>query len=291
MVGMIGCVARLAAAFAAEPDGTGAPAPAPAPAELPSAPAEPPAEAPAAVPVATPTPQEVLDEAIGLYVQGKSSEARRRLQQVLGMGPDVPPSVRQKALAYLGEILFKPEDTHAALPVFEALLDEAPDYVMDPFEHPPDVCAFVEDLRESRRPEAIIPPKPPVAPVERGPFPIWSLMPGGVYYYVHKEPGVGIAVGGAQLAVFATNVVLYVHLGAIEPSAEGDTAAAAEWNAWQTATNVTGALTIASLVLPAAVETSRWLSQPRARTTQRLRDSVAATVMVTPGGVAMRGSF
>ncbi len=311
MIGMLGCVAGLAAAIAAEPVGTEPVGAAPdvpsetaprqtesdAPPESGVPPVEAPGESAAPVVVAPPlpTPQDVLDDAISMYVQGKSSEARRRLQYLLGMGPDIPAGVRQKALAYLGEILFKPDDTRAALPVFEALLDEAPDYVMDPFEHPPDVCAFVEDLRASRRQVAVVPPKPPPPPATRGPFPIWSFAPGGVYYYVHKEPGMGIAVGGAQLAVFATNIVLWAHLSAIAPTAESDIAAQAEWNAWQTATNVTGALTIASLVLPAAVETSRWLSQPEGRPSasagERRAGKLRANVQIAPGGVSVRGRF
>lgn len=225
-------------------------------------------------------PKQALDDAMQLYMDAQPAEARRRLQELLGSSADLPAGVRQDALAYLGDILLSEGDKPAARAVFEALLDEAPAYLMDPFAHPPDVCAYFEDLRLARRSEVVIlPPIPPPVPT-RGPFPIWSFAPGGVYYFVKGRPAAGVAWAGLQVTALATNITLFLyHTTSIPPSRESDTQAAAEWAAWQTATNVAGGVAIATMVLPPLIETSAWLSRPSAR------------VVVTPNGVVLNGTF
>ena len=69
------------------------------------------------------------------------------------LSPDsVVPSVKahskkqalQELAAKAAEICGLPERE-----IFETLLGEAPAYAMDPFEHPPEVCRYFEEVRAS----------------------------------------------------------------------------------------------------------------------------------------------
>ncbi len=202
------------------------------------------------------TPESRLESARSAYAQGRTSEAREQLKELLSAGPDLPASVRQDALAYLGDILFSEEGQGAAEGIFRTLLDEAPRYEMDPLQHPEEVSRFFETLRPRPQPfdvtvvKPTLPPAPPPAP--------WlALAPGGVYYFAHGKPRTGVAIAGVQAGLLVGNLVLIAQLRELEPVHEG-TDEVAEWRALELATDLTAGAFYLSLVLPPAIEFGRW---------------------------------
>jgi hypothetical protein len=213
-----------------------------------------------------------IEAARTLYAQGKAAEARELLRAVLARDPAPGAGVRQRALAYLGDLLYAEDGASAAEPFFLALLDENPDYVMDPLEHPPEVSRFLESLRPARPPLAVVQPPPP-----RSRPPWMSLSPGGLYYFTRRETGKGVAVASAQVALLVSNLVLLQQISTIEGVDTRDEAAVRSWQQLELATNLTAGAFYLSLVLPPAVEFSRWDSE--------------TTVTVAPGAVQVAGRF
>lgn len=214
-----------------------------------------------------------IESARRLYAQGRATEAQESLQSVLKLGPALSPEMRQRALAFLGDLLFSEEGARSAEPFFRALLDEDPDYVMDPLEHPPEVSRFFESLRAARpRPNLIAPPPPP-----REPPPWLALAPGGLHYFAHGNIGAGVAVATTQVALLVTNVVLFQQIGditVVDPEKAADVQA---YQQLELATNLTAGAFYVSLLLPPAVEFSRWGSD--------------TSVTFGPGSVQVAGRF
>ncbi len=214
-----------------------------------------------------------IDAARRLYAQGQAAEARDKLQAVLAMGPDLTPDIRQRVLASLGDLLYAEDGARAAEPFFRALLDENPNYVMDPLEHPPEVSRYLESLRAARpKPFA-----PQALPKPRGPAPWIALAPGGLYYFGRGEVGYGIAVASSQAALLVTNLLLIQRI-ADEQGVDGSNAdAVLAYQQLEFATNLTAGAFYLSLLLPPAVEFSRWGAE--------------AQVTVGPGVVQVAGRF
>lgn len=217
-----------------------------------------------------------LDAAIQAFLDGDTADAKTRLQGLLARGPELEAPIRRDALAYLGDILFTEDGAPAARNVLEALLDEDGEYRMDPIKHPPEVCAFFEDLRLSRIPVA---PPLKIEPPKRRPFPYLALLPGGVYYYTDHKPVTGVVVGGLQLGALVTNVVLYSQIQnhALVPRDDPD--AEAEFNRLVAGADIAAAAAWLSWIVPATVEVGRWATPTRVQ------------VGVGPGSVVLTGQF
>lgn len=221
-------------------------------------------------------PRQRLDDALRLYAQGDTASARAALQNIIGEGTTLPADVRQASLAYLGDILYSEEGREAARPFFSALLAESPDYVMDPFEHPEPVCEFFETLRAERT----VPSNPPVATAPRERAPWMTLVPGGVYWFGTGKVATGIAVAATQAGFLTANLLLFTDRRDNPGFSEEDTDAEAAWEAGRLAQNLTAAGFYMSLLLPPAIEFSRWSAEtPR------------ASLAIGPGALVVSGTF
>ncbi|MBM4365742.1 MAG: hypothetical protein FJ102_05965 [Deltaproteobacteria bacterium] len=225
--------------------------------------------------VAAVPPASRLEEAIRLYAQGDTAGSRALLQALVALGSELPADVRQGALAYLGDVLYSEEGPQASRPMFDALLEEAPDYVMDPFEHPEEVCRYFEALRAEARVPVIERPLP-----ERGAPPYWSLAPGGLHWYAQGKIGTGLAVTLTQAGLLGTNIALYQTLLARGKIPRDDPDALADYEAHRLGTNIAAGAFYLSLLLPPAIEFSRWSAQ-----------STRVGVGVGPGSVLVSGQF
>lgn len=218
-----------------------------------------------------------LDAAIQAFLDGDTADAKTRLQGLLARGPELDAPIRRDALAYLGDILLTEDGPSAARNVLEALLDEDAGYRMDPIKHPPEVCAFFEDLRLSRIPVA--PPPTRIEPAKPRPFPYLALLPGGVYYYTDRKPVTGVIVGGLQVGALVTNVVLYSQIQNHALVPRDDPEAEAEFNRLVVGADVAAAAAWLSWIVPATIEVGRWATPTRVQ------------VGVGPGSVVLTGQF
>ncbi len=232
-------------------------------------------------------PAELLEEAIDLYLDGRPAEARTALQGILALGPSLPADVREDALAYLGDVLYSEQGASAARGVFEALLAEAPAYVMDPFKHPPEVVRHFEALRRELAPDVT---RPPLVRVSRDPYPWTIVLPGGAYYFKERKVIPGLSVAAVQLAAIGTTVwtrsemLALPHLrtdpdGGISPGEDPNGAIARRYETLRILNLTTGIVGWAAYVVPVTVETIRWGADGR------------ATVAVGPTRVQMSVSF
>jgi hypothetical protein len=250
-----------------------------------SPPVAPPAEP---APSLAETPESSLSAAVRLYLDGDAAGAASALRTLLARGEELPRPLRLDALAYLGDIAYSLEGRPTARNIFSAILIEDPEYAMDPYEHPQDVCDYFETLRDEQRRATAPPPSPPRG--YRGPFPYLVFVPGGVHYFANRAPAAGAAVAGVQVATLAANLALYFEFRALSPLEEGDTAGLRQYQDLQAATNLAGAAFVGSLVAPPAIAMIGWLSRPPAPPGS---GAVAGRVSVVPlpGGLAARARF
>lgn len=221
-------------------------------------------------------PEARLAGAIRLYLAGDPVTARQQIQGLLAAS-DLDPALRRKAMAYLGDILYAEQGPEAARSTFESLLADAPDYAMDPFEHPPEVCAYFEDLRKRSVP--IAPPTFPAPAPSEEPWPWTVLLPGGAHYFAEGRPAPGVGFGTLQLVGLGVSVFTYVQLqddylqGMLKEDRD-------EYLRVVTINRAAAAVGWVAYVAPIALETTAW--------TQR-RGRVA--VGVGPGSLTVSGTF
>ncbi len=228
-----------------------------------------------------------LTHAVQRYLDGDAAGARSELQALLALGPDLPAEVRREALLWLGDLLFAEGGAGAARNVFETLLDEAPDYPIDPVAHSPEVVAYFESVRRAlaEPPPDQLPPDedPPELEPEREPWPWRSVVPFGVGYFVDKKPAAGVLIGGLQLVGLGVSAALYVDLsnkypqGGKFPEEQAADLEAFNREAW--INRSFAAAGVLSYLAPIAIETGAWSGKRR------------LTMAVGPTTVTLSGSF
>lgn len=220
-------------------------------------PAETPAAA-AATPGAAPTdPARALQDAVGRYQAGDTQSARETLQELLARGPSLPTQVKEETLAWLGDMLLGEQGPAAAHSAFEALLTENPDFIMDPFEHPPEVVLAFESVRAELRARAPLVPAPRVPPPTTK-YPASVLIPGGVHYFQTGRPIVGVAYGGLQIAGTAVSVATGISLAGLQDASTDDTEAQRRFRRLRAVNNTAAVVAWVAWTTPVFVETVRW---------------------------------
>ena len=154
-----------------------------------------------------PTARQRLDAAWRNYQLGKRELARTELAELVTDASVDDLAIRQQARIYLGELLFVQDDEEGARRFFEQVLQEDPNYTIDPFRHPPEVVGFFTYVRSYVVP--IAPPVDPVVAVQYPRPPISTWGPFGTYHLTHQAPRRGslYLVGG--LATAATSLILF----------------------------------------------------------------------------------
>lgn len=164
-----------------------------------------------------PPPAEArLDNAIEAYMAGDHAQARDLLTDILVDETVMDEDLLQRARVLLGEVLYVEGRTEAAWDTFRAILDEQPDYELDPYEHPPDVIRFFETVRGATavrtRPPDPNPDSEGMDGETRRSFPLLTLAPFGLYQITHEQPVKGTLLALGQAAAGAGSVLLYVQL-------------------------------------------------------------------------------
>ena len=126
-----------------------------------------------------------LNAAIADYLDGELEEARLALIRLAGdprLAEDT--ELQQQAQIYLGVVLYFMGERDASWETFVSVSLNDPEYVMDPFVHPPDVETFFKSAREYALDFGRTPPRVrPVPPGEEQPPWVMALVPGRLQLY------------------------------------------------------------------------------------------------------------
>ena len=145
---------------------------------------------------------ERLEAGVRLYQTGKAERAAAMFAALVNDPSLNQPDLRQQARLYLGEVHYSQQNQEEARRLFEAVLMVDPNFVMDPFAHPPDVTGFFETIRAYIRPTT--PPPPQItdsAPVPKTPASAFYGF--GIYQLSHgdKRMGTTLAIGQSVFAI------------------------------------------------------------------------------------------
>jgi tetratricopeptide (TPR) repeat protein len=238
--------------------------------------------------------RERLALAIRFYRAGEHDKAQATLINLLNDPAVENLGVEIQARVYLGEVLLAKGSRNEALEAFRTILELDPSFLLDPYEHPPDVVEFFDLVRAATRdlapddpppplPPAPIPPPPTLQPLHwtgYAPFGIHQLRQGrGVWFSVLAVGQVGTLAGS-----FATGVPLYMdHEGYQE---EYDRLLTMRtWN-WV----LTGSF--ASLWILGTVEASaHWRGDHRRRLAAWEAEHATSELQLLPGGVRWELEF
>jgi len=173
----------------------------------------------APLPLVIPSPQSRLEAAVVAY-QISNYQAAISILSDLAVNEDTPTEVRQEARIYLGEIRFVQDDEIGAQRFFEQVLSEDPNYRIDRFKHPPDVCSHFDYVRAYMADVAtVIEPTPPAV---FKPMPIQGYLPMGIYQFQHNQTRQGTILLVGQATTVLTSMVLFGILWADHEYPAGD---------------------------------------------------------------------
>lgn len=217
-------LSRVAAAVPAPEDR-------PAPEDGPAAPVDIPAPGLPASNHAPPPPvapqgaETRLENAIRDYQAGRHDLALTLLTALVRDEPDEAAVVRD-ARVYMAEIFLVQGNESAAREALEQVLQASPDLELDPFEHPPDICAFFELVKASGTwrpapvPSTLAPPRAPTRPS--------SLLPLGIAQFRQGRPVPGTLLAIGQGAACGLSAGLFTWLAVDRKHGSKDEAGFAE---------------------------------------------------------------
>lgn len=139
-------------------------------APAPPLPGDPLSTAHAPVPTLPADPADRLDNAVRAYHAGQQDLALSLLTALI-RDADPRSEVLREARVYMAEILLFQGNEASAREALELVLREQPGLVLDPFRHPPDICAFFELVKASGTWRAAPVEDPGPAPATRRPSP------------------------------------------------------------------------------------------------------------------------
>lgn len=154
---------------------------------------------------------EVLERAKATYFSGGHVEALDLLEGLrdrLEAGEEVDPKAAGEALIYLGEILQIDGYAVESYETFKYALTLHPDQTISIYHHPPEVVNLFGLARRELLDPPDVPPPPPPPP----PPPWWTFAPLGIPQFGQQRSGTGVLLGGLQLGLGATSIVMYVKL-------------------------------------------------------------------------------
>ena len=163
----------------------------------------------ASIESAAPAPADRLNEAVRIYQTGAPKHAQTLLAGIVNDPSYEDEPLRQRARVFLGEVLYLQQSEEEARRIFETVLTLEPNYIIDPFQHPPDVCGFFETIRTYIRPneesETIL-----TAPVP--PTPFNAYLGFGIYQLKHKERSLGTAMAIGQTTFGIISAIMFTGL-------------------------------------------------------------------------------
>jgi hypothetical protein len=148
-----------------------------------------------------------LNAAVKQYQLGNRSEAVQLLLSI-SMNNDYPQGVRQEARIYIAEILFVEGNPNDARNMFIETLNTDPNYNIDRFRHPPEICELFDQVKQQYISSPIgisVPPQPKK-------FPLSGYSPFGIYHFQQQKLWKGLSYSSLQLATGVTSITLFAYL-------------------------------------------------------------------------------
>ncbi len=151
---------------------------------------------------------------IRYYRAGDHDKARATLIELLTDETVTDRELRLTARVYLAEVLFVEDRREAALAAFQAILEDDPDYRLDPYEHPPDVIEFFDMVRATlamgREEPPVVDPEPQPPEVLR--FPVLGYAPLGVHHLQQRHWLRGSLLASSQVALATGSLITGISL-------------------------------------------------------------------------------
>jgi hypothetical protein len=153
------------------------------------------------------SPANRLDDAVRLYQTGDPLQAQAHLAGIVNDTSFDDEALRQRARVFLGEVLYLQQSEEEARRVFEAVLTLEPNYVVDPFEHPPDVSGFFETIRTYIRPPDLPAMAAPVPPT-----PLSAYLGFGIYQLKYNQRALGTSMAIGQTTFGLISAMMFAGL-------------------------------------------------------------------------------
>jgi len=246
-----------------------------------------PAAAAGAADVANSGPERLV-LAVRAIRTGNLELARSTLTSLLNDPATTDRQLRLAARVYLGEVLLAEGDRQAAWDAFRAILADAPEHRLDPYEHPPEIVDFFETVRAATMaigPDAP-PPEPQVpdpVPPELAPLPVGAYVPFGLHQFKQGRVLAGSLLAAGEAAflagTFATGIPLYVSHETGDPDEFADMKRARAFN-W----SLGGAFAVLWAV-GVGEANLQWRAAYRERRADWERQHASSALTIEPGGV------
>ena len=146
-----------------------------------------------------------LNEAVQFYQVGDRPQA---LQTLLSISSDnaYPQSIQQEARIYIAEILLVEGNVEGARSYFHEVLEINPNYNIDRFRHPPEVCLEFDYTNAQWKQRQ---PTPSITPTNRA---LTKFAPFGIYQFQRNQAVKGFVYSGLQLGTAITSITLFSYL-------------------------------------------------------------------------------
>lgn len=146
-----------------------------------------------------------LNEAVQFYQVGDRPQALQTLLSIT-TDPIYPQSIQQEARIYIAEILLVEGNIEGSRNYFHEVLEINPDYNIDRFRHPPEVCMEFDYTNAQWKQR-----QPPTTMIPTGPV-LSRFAPFGIYQFQRKQTVKGLLYSGLQLGTAITSITLFSYL-------------------------------------------------------------------------------
>jgi tetratricopeptide (TPR) repeat protein len=148
-----------------------------------------------------------LNEAVQLYQMGERTDA---LQGFLSIStdPSYPVSIQQESRIYMAEIMLLEGNIDGARRTFYEVLEINPNYNIDRFRHPPEICTEFDytNAQWKQRQPVQSGPLLPTAPT------LIRFVPFGIYQLQQNQKWKGLVYSGLQVGTAITSLTLFGYL-------------------------------------------------------------------------------
>ena len=131
----------------------------------------------------------------------------------------IPLSLKQEARVYIAELHYVSGNKEKAQGFFEQIVASDPEYQIDRFKHPPDVCGLFDFVKTYHKPSSGIPSPVNTSP---RPFPVKGYSPLAIYQLQYQPLPKGLVLTSLQIGAATMSITTYVQLSNDHSYTRGD---------------------------------------------------------------------